>query len=138
ERLTRECSKRTDVGNPDMAAKARERVLVELGSEVSASCSKPRFLDVTAYGMQKGTVIIRLAGVFKIPPSRLAVIGDGPNDIEMFGQAGSRIAMEQAVDEVRASATYVTASNDNEGWSKGLEEYVLNEENPQTTVESHG
>ncbi|HMG36261.1 MAG TPA: HAD family hydrolase [Blastocatellia bacterium] len=138
ERLTRECSKLTVVGNPDMVAKARERVLVELGSEVSASCSKPRFLDVTAYGMHKGTVIIRLAEVFKIPPSRVAVIGDGPNDIEMFRQAGTSIAMGQAVDEVRASATYVTASNDNEGWSKGLEEYVLNEENPQTTVESHG
>src|SRR5262249_44751908 len=46
ERLTRDCNKLTVVGSPDMVSKARERVLAELSSEVSASCSKPRFLDI--------------------------------------------------------------------------------------------
>src|SRR5262249_53498499 len=80
ERLTRDCSKLTVVGHPDMVSKARERVWAELASEVSASCSKPRFLDITARGIHKGTVIVRLAEVFGISASQVAVIGDGPND----------------------------------------------------------
>jgi hydroxymethylpyrimidine pyrophosphatase-like HAD family hydrolase len=43
----------------------------------------------------------------------------------MFKQAGTSIAMGQAVDEVRAAAVYVTASNDEEGWARGIEKYVL-------------
>jgi len=66
---------------------------------VSASKSKPRFLDVTSYGIHKGTVVVRLAELLKIPTERVAVIGDGPNDVEMFKQAGVSIAMGQGVDE---------------------------------------
>jgi len=138
ERITRDCNKLTVVGKPELVAQAQQRVWSELESEVSASCSKPRFLDVTARGIHKGTVIVRLADIMRIPASKVAVIGDGPNDIEMFRQAGTSIAMGQAVDEVREAATFVTASNDNEGWSLGLERYVLNQAEPRTLTESRG
>jgi Cof subfamily protein (haloacid dehalogenase superfamily) len=125
ERITREANKLTVVGNPEFVAQAEQQILKELAKEVSASRSKPRFLDVTAYGIHKGTVVVRLAKLLNIPTDRVAVIGDGPNDIEMFKQAGMSIAMGQAVDEVREAATYVTASNDDEGWAHGIEKYVL-------------
>jgi hydroxymethylpyrimidine pyrophosphatase-like HAD family hydrolase len=100
--------------------------LSELDGEVSASRSKPRFLDVTAYGMHKGAAVIRLAEILRLSPEQVAVIGDGPNDIDMFKQAGVSIAMGQGVDSVREAATYVTTSNDDEGWARGIEKYVLN------------
>ncbi len=114
-------------------AKAVERVLSELANEVSASRSKPRFLDVTAYGIHKGTVVVRLAGLLGIPTESVAVIGDGPNDVEMFKQAGLSIAMGQAVDEVRQAADSVTTSNDDEGWARAIEEYVLGSEQAAAT-----
>jgi Cof subfamily protein (haloacid dehalogenase superfamily) len=125
DRITSEANKLTVVGNPEPVAQAEQRLLSELSKEVSASRSKPRFLDVTAYGIHKGTVVVRLAKLLNIPTDRVAVIGDGPNDIEMFKQAGLSIAMGQAVDEVREAATHVTASNDDEGWALGIEQYVL-------------
>ncbi|MEK6299911.1 MAG: HAD family hydrolase [Acidobacteriota bacterium] len=125
ERTSRDLNKLTVVGNPEFVAKAETRVLSELASEVSASRSKPRFLDVTAYGMHKGSVVIRLAKLFGVSREQIAVIGDGPNDVEMFKQAGTSIAMGQAVYEVLDAATYVTASNDDEGWAAGIEKYVL-------------
>jgi Cof subfamily protein (haloacid dehalogenase superfamily) len=136
ERMTRGCSKLTVVGKPEMVAQAQTRVWSELEKEVSASCSKPRFLDITKNGFHKGSVIVRLADLLNIPTSQVAVIGDGPNDIEMFRQAGVSIGMGQAVDEVLEAATYITASNDSDGWSKGLEHYVLRV--TQKTSESHG
>jgi hypothetical protein len=122
---TRPATKLTVVGKPEFVAEAEKDVLSEFHQVVSASKSKPRFLDVTAFGMHKGSVITRLAQTFGVPQNRVAVIGDGPNDIEMFQQAGISIAMGQAVDEVRAAATYLTASNNDDGWSKGIEKYVL-------------
>jgi Cof subfamily protein (haloacid dehalogenase superfamily) len=125
ERITKDANKLTVVGTPEFVARAEKQILSELATEVSASRSKPRFLDVTSYGIHKGTVVVRLAKLLNIPTERVAVIGDGPNDIEMFKQAGSSIAMGQAVDEVKEAATYVTASNDDEGWARGVEQYVL-------------
>jgi hydroxymethylpyrimidine pyrophosphatase-like HAD family hydrolase len=43
----------------------------------------------------------------------------------MFKQAGISIAMGQGVDDVKEAATYLTASNDDEGWAQGIEQYVL-------------
>lgn len=117
--------KLTVVGKPELVAVAEERVLDELGDRVSASRSKPRFLDVTSYGIHKGTVVVRLAEMFHISTDLVAVIGDGPNDVEMFRQAAVSISMGQAVDEVRAAASHATASNDDEGWAEGIEKHVL-------------
>ena len=125
ERLKGEATKLTVVGKPEMVAQAEQRVLTVLASEVSASRSKPRFLDVTAYGIHKGSAVRRIASVFNVTPAQVAVIGDGPNDIEMFREAGVSIAMGQGVDEVIEAARFITSSNDNDGWARGIEKYVL-------------
>jgi len=125
ERINYDANKLTVVGKPDFVALAEQRVWNEFAGQVSASRSKPRFLDVTSYGIHKGTVVVRLAELLGIPTESVAVIGDGPNDVEMFRQAGVSIAMGQAVDDVKEAATHVTASNDDEGWARGIEQYVL-------------
>jgi Cof subfamily protein (haloacid dehalogenase superfamily) len=125
DRISRDANKLTVVGRPDLVAQAEQRVLAELGDQVSASRSKPRFLDVTSVGIHKGTVVVRLAQLLDIPAERVAVIGDGPNDVEMFKQAGVSIAMGQGVDEVKEAADFLTTSNDDEGWSRGIERHVL-------------
>lgn len=126
-RITQGANKLTVVGKPENVAQAEQRVLGELANEVSASRSKPRFLDVTSHGIHKGSVVVRLAELIGIPSQRVAVIGDGPNDVEMFKHAGVSIAMGQAVDEVKEAAGCVTTSNDDEGWARGIEQYVLGE-----------
>jgi len=125
ERIAGYANKLTVVGKPELVAQAEQQVLSELADQVSASKSKPRFLDVTSYGIHKGTVVVRLAKLLNIPTERVAVIGDGPNDVEMFRQAGLSIAMGQGVDEVKEAANYLTTSNDDEGWARGIEQYVL-------------
>ena len=115
----------TAVGKPELVAEVEKRVAAELAQTVSASRSKPRFLDVTALGFHKGSVVHHLAEVYAVLTDEIAVIGDGPNDVVMFAQAGTSIAMGQGVDTVIEAATYITSSNDNEGWSRGLEKYVL-------------
>jgi Cof subfamily protein (haloacid dehalogenase superfamily) len=125
ERLKESAVKLTVVGKPELVAQAEKLLFAQLREKVSASRSKPRFLDVTAHGYHKGSVVEHLAEVFTVSKDEIAVIGDGPNDIEMFRQAGTSIAMGQGVEEVINAATFVTSSNDDEGWSRGIEKYVL-------------
>jgi hydroxymethylpyrimidine pyrophosphatase-like HAD family hydrolase len=49
-----------------------------------------------------------------------------PNDVLMFQKSGVSIAMGNASPEVQASATYVTSSNEEEGFANAIEKFVLN------------
>ena len=125
QQLKRENVKLTVVGTPDVVLRAQERIRGEMGAVVSASRSKPRFLDITAHGWDKGALLKRLGKLMNVPYENIATIGDGPNDVGMFRQASLSIAMGQAVDSVKQQAIYVTASNDEDGWARGIEQYVL-------------
>jgi hydroxymethylpyrimidine pyrophosphatase-like HAD family hydrolase len=57
----------------------------------------------------------------KIPPSEIVTIGDMPNDVLMFRKSGTSIAMGNASAEVQKQATFVTDSNENEGFAKAME-----------------
>ena len=53
-------------------------------------------------------------------------IGDAYNDVLMFERSGLSVAMGNAVDDVKSSATYVTTSNNDEGFANAVDSYVLN------------
>lgn len=126
--LKRENVKLTVAGTSDVILKAMERIRGEMGSIVTVSRSKPRFLDVTAFGWDKAAVVQRLANLTGLTPKHIAAIGDGPNDVGMFKQAGLSIAMGQAVDQIKNQSSYVTTSNDEDGWARGIEKYILKRE----------
>lgn len=113
------------VGYPPIIAEAEPVAMAKFGDEVSATKSKPRFLDITAKEAHKGTVVNHLAAVLNIPTTEIAVIGDGLNDVLMFDQAGFAIAMGQAVDEVKQKANVITKSNTEEGFAFAIEEFIL-------------
>ena len=92
---------------------------------VSAARSQPYYLDVTHPKANKGSVVELLADLLKIPPAEFTTIGDIPNDVLMFKKSGYSIAMGQASEEVKGSATYVTAGMDDEGFAKAVEDFVL-------------
>jgi len=55
---------------------------------------------------------------------RLVVFGDGKNDADMFEIADVSCAMENAVDELKAIATHVIGSNNEDGVAKWLTEHA--------------
>ena len=60
-----------------------------------------------------------------VSTDEIAVIGDGRNDIAMFVRSGFSVAMGNASAEVKAKASEVTASNEDEGFAKAIEQLVL-------------
>jgi hydroxymethylpyrimidine pyrophosphatase-like HAD family hydrolase len=66
-----------------------------------------------------------MSELLNTPVDQIATIGDMPNDVLMFRKSGTSIAMGNASPEVQKSATYVTASNEQEGFAEAMEKFVL-------------
>ena len=112
----------------DKVAAAQEKVRSRLGQAVSASRSSPYFLDITDARANKGAVVNALAKRLNLSPARIATIGDMPNDVLMFAQSGLSLAMGNASPEVKARATVVTASNDDDGFALAVRRFILSRE----------
>jgi Cof subfamily protein (haloacid dehalogenase superfamily) len=97
----------------------------KLGQRASAARSQPYYLDVTHPQANKGAVVVTLARLLDIKPQEIATIGDMPNDVLMFRESGFSIAMGNASDEVKAQATAVTDSNQDEGFAKAVRKFIL-------------
>ena len=99
----------------------------QFGDHVSAARSQPYYVDVTHPDANKGMVARYFAARYTIPPEQIATIGDMPNDILMFAHSGLSIAMGNADMQVQRSARRITASNDDEGFAKAVERFILHE-----------
>src|SRR5947209_778554 len=110
--------------HPRVAA-CEAAVQKEFGTQVSAARSQPHYLDVTHPTANKGVVIERLSRYLKIPLDRIATLGDQPNDVLMFRKSGLSIAMDNANEEVKRQATFVTTSHGEEGFANAIEQFIL-------------
>jgi Cof subfamily protein (haloacid dehalogenase superfamily) len=109
----------------DLVAACEKVTQNTLGEKASAARSQPYYLDVTHPEANKGTVVATLSKRLGIPPEQIATIGDMPNDVLMFRKSGFSIAMGNSSDEVKAQASAVTDSNENEGFAKAVRKFVL-------------
>jgi hydroxymethylpyrimidine pyrophosphatase-like HAD family hydrolase len=109
----------------DRVARCEAALHEQFGRHVSASRSQPYYVDVTSPAANKGVVVERLSHQYQIPLEQIATLGDGANDVLMFERSGLSIAMGNATEEVQRQATYVTASNDDEGFAKAVEQFIL-------------
>jgi Cof subfamily protein (haloacid dehalogenase superfamily) len=110
----------------DRVAKCEKDVQEAGGTHISAARSQPYYLDVTHPQANKGEVVLSMSRLLNIPAAQIATMGDMPNDVLMFEKSGVSIAMGNASPEVQASATYVTSTNEDEGFTKAIEKFVLN------------
>jgi Cof subfamily protein (haloacid dehalogenase superfamily) len=111
--------------NPDRIAACEKRLQEAIGDKASASPSQTYYLDVTNTLANKGVVVETLSKRLDIPPSQIATIGDMPTDALMFRKSGFSIAMGNASDAVKAQASAVTDSNENDGFAKAVRKFVL-------------
>ena len=109
----------------DLAARCESTLRSRFVTHVSAARSQPYYVDVTHPLANKGVVVQDLSKHYNIPLENIATLGDQPNDVLMFVRSGLSIAMGNASEEVRRQATFVTASNDDEGFAKAVEEFIL-------------
>lgn len=109
----------------DALARCERDLSDELGPRATVARSQPYYLDITHPEANKGTVVRVLSRLLSIPRRAIATIGDGRNDVAMFGASGLAIAMGNADQQVKAQARFVSASNEEDGFAFAIKQWVL-------------
>lgn len=79
--------------------------------------------------MNKWRAIKQIASQFEIADDKIIAFGDGANDLEMIGNAGVGVAMENAIAPLQSVAKYHTDTNENHGVAQFLNDYFQLKQN---------
>lgn len=104
--------------NPDLG-KLREMgdaLAPELATHgVSVTYSSGRYLEFVEAGVDKGTGLVRLAGLLGIPVEQTIGVGDSANDLAMIKAAGLGVGVANVTDDVRPFCDVVLDTTGAEG-----------------------
>ena len=119
--------------NPEEVAKANRFYLQFNGRLHFSWVSTPAypgidFINVVDPRVSKGEALAALVLHLGISMTKVMAIGDGTNDIPILSSAGLAVAMENAPDEVKAVAHYVTLDVDHGGLAAAINKFLLSEE----------
>lgn len=95
------------------------------GSSIQIVRSHDLFVEAMAPGVSKGTALERVAARLGIPQAKTMAIGDSENDTEMVAWAGLGVAMGNATEGVKAVASYVAPSVEEDGVAVAIETFCL-------------
>ena len=88
---------------------------------ITLAYSNPYYLEVFPSKSGKGAAVLKLCELLNINPLFSIAAGDAENDISMIQQAGLGIAMANAIDSVKNTATTITEfDNDHDGLAHTL------------------
>ena len=82
-------------------------------------------MEFNKLGVSKGSGLKKLAELLGVPMECVMAIGDGGNDAEMLRAAGVGVAMENAMEEARAAADYITADVRKCGVAQAIDRFVF-------------
>lgn len=82
-------------------------------------------VDVIRAGCSKGAALREWAAHRGIPAAEVMAIGDNLNDLQMLEFAGTPVLMGNALPELRARGWAVTATNDDAGVARAIDDYIF-------------
>lgn len=113
--------------DPDELTRCESIVQAALGVRATIVRSQNYYLDITPSGRDKGTFVEAMAERLRVPRDRIATLGDMQNDLPMFRKSGLSFAMGNATDDVKAQATAITDTNDDDGFAKAIDRILTGE-----------
>lgn len=111
------------VGEPDVLRKEVKSMKERFEGRLNVFQSEPFFIEVVPLGIDKAESLDYLLGTLGLSGEELLACGDGGNDVTMIKYAGMGVAMENACEEVKKVADYITASCDNDGVAKAIDKF---------------
>lgn len=82
--------------------------------------SFPNNIEVTNEKAQKGVLLLKVIEKLKIKNEEVMVIGDGANDLTLFTNFECSVAVDNAVDCIKALAKHHVASNEENGVAQAI------------------
>lgn len=115
------------VGEPSKLTQAAKAIPDVLHQEFTIVQSAPFFLEFLNLESNKGVGVKSIADYLGIHADEVICMGDAENDHHMIRYAGLGVAMENAMEQTKAIADYITTSNNDDGVALVIEQYVLNQ-----------
>lgn len=112
--------------SPDRIRALREDIST-LQVEISSSIvyNNQYNIEVMDKGVTKGNAVSVLEKIYRLDRSEIICIGDSENDISMIKYAGLGIAMENATEDAKEAADFITLSNQDDGVAYAIEKFIL-------------
>jgi Cof subfamily protein (haloacid dehalogenase superfamily) len=118
-------------GEPERLASIRAVVTPALGHRVTITTTTPDFLEFFDPSANKGLALAALRESMGLARENVVVMGDGENDLPLFGEAGLAIAMGNASPVLKAAAHRIALTNDEDGVAVVLEELLAGLSTPK-------
>lgn len=115
------------VADPDTLTRISRTLPEQYREEFTVVQSAPIFLEFLNKESNKGVGVKAIADHMGIGAENVICMGDAENDHHMIEYAGLGVAMENAMAETKRIADIITASNNDDGVAKVIEQYVLNQ-----------
>jgi Cof subfamily protein (haloacid dehalogenase superfamily) len=119
----RKISIRTD---PEEYSEVRSKLEESFGSEVMIRRSDINCVDISPFGITKGTGLKFLIDLLHIDPKNVMVIGDNETDATMFDVVENSFAVDNADPQTKEKAKFVVPSNEEGGVIYAIEQFLRN------------
>ena len=113
------------VGDPTPLHELELQLSKDLFGQVEVYRSAGFFLECVPPGVDKAKSLERLLAMVNIDKDDVIAVGDGFNDLSMIEYAGLGIAMDNAPQEDKSRANFITSSNEEDGVAKVIEKFIL-------------
>lgn len=81
-------------------------------------------LEINTRTAAKGTALLKLGELLGIVREEIMACGDEKNDLDMIRKAGIGVAMENAAEEVKQEADFITKSNEEDGVAYAIRRFL--------------
>ena len=96
-----------------------------LGAHIMPSWHSGMNIDVFPQGANKLNTVLRLLEMNNIKPEEAIVVGDSTNDLPLFEVGAYRVAMGNAIPELKSLADYIAPSIEEDGAAHVVEKFIL-------------
>ncbi len=108
--------------------KIQELVQKKYQNKVHVFFSKPTYLEIINKEANKGLALAYLADYLQISQDEIIAVGDSMNDVYMIEYAGIGVAVQNARDEVKGIANYITElTNHEHAVAEVINKFILND-----------
>lgn len=93
-------------------------------SEIEVVCGGFNNFEISKAGVTKATGLKALTEYLGTSLEETMAVGDSENDFSMINAAGLGVAMENASDDIKAIADYITTSNEDDGVGEAIKKFI--------------
>ncbi len=112
--------------NQEVISKFHKEAVKKLGDKYNFYRTSLTWVECAPKNISKGKTLMRLMKDLGVESDQVIAFGDGENDLPLFEVAKYSVAMGNAMESVKAQATFITADNNSDGIAEIIEKEILN------------